>query len=136
MKKEKMNLTEIEEMLNNYDIPEIETVEENIMKAISAKKIKPKISQIILAPIIGYLVSLFLFVIFYSRNAIVSFLWDLVGNKIIDFIHLISRLSGILSTILPPFRAEYLVVPLTGMFIISIGTFIMEKKNNKKGGNR
>jgi len=136
MNKEKMNLIGIEDMLNDYDVPEIETVEENVMKAVSTKRIKPRRAQILLAPIIGYLVSSVLFAIFYSRNAVFSLVWDFVGNRIIDLLRSAGRLTDILSAVLPPFKPEYLIVPLTGMFIISVGALVMEKKNKKKGGNK
>jgi hypothetical protein len=136
MEKDKMKLLGLDDILGDYEIPEIESVEENVMKAISQRKMKPKRVQIIIAPVIGYLVSSILFAIFYSRNALFAFVWNVTGAKIISFIHSVNKIGGIVSAFLPPFKAEYLIVPITGMLIISIGAMVMEKKNKKKGGNK
>lgn len=136
MEKKEMKLLGIEDILNDYETPEIESVEENVMKAVKSRRIKPARVQILLAPIIGYLVSSVLFAVFYSRNAVFSLVWDFIGDRIVSFIQGISKITAVAAGILPRVNAGYLYVPLAGMLIISVGALVMEKKNRKKGGNK
>ncbi|MGE3062310.1 MAG: hypothetical protein AB7T10_01585 [bacterium] len=136
MKDKNEKLIGIEDLFRDYETPAIDSTEENVMKAIAAKKIKQRPARILIAPIIGYLVSSVLFTIVYSRNAIFSFTWDFTGDRIISFLQGLARALNILSQILPHYRGEYLYVPLAGMLIISVGALAMHKKNKKKGGNR
>ncbi|MDD3804560.1 MAG: hypothetical protein PHW02_09305 [bacterium] len=131
-----MKLLGIEDILRDYETPEIESAEENVMKAVKAKRIRPKRVQILIAPIIAYLVSSVLFLLMYSKNAIFSFVWDFTGEKIVSFLRNLGQIIQIISKILPPFKGEYMYVPIAGMLIISVGALVMEKKNKKKGGNK